>query len=181
MSGVRMGEIAVAGGSEELVALGLGSCIGIAIVDWRAGVAGLAHVVLPESGGRTDEPGRFADTAVPALVSLLQGAGASPRRLRAAIAGGAQMFRSSASLHVGARNDRAVREALRGARVALCASQTGGAQGRTLRVSLAEGLVTVRVAGEPAATLLAAPDQLCPMDEEPRPMRSLAIAVGGRP
>ncbi|HLH65898.1 MAG TPA: chemotaxis protein CheD [Solirubrobacteraceae bacterium] len=179
MPGVRMGEIAVAGGAEELVALGLGSCIGLAIVDWRAGVAGLAHVVLPHSGGRAQQPGRFADTAVPALVSALRGAGASPRRLRAVIAGGAQMFRSSASLDVGARNDRAVREALCAARITLGAARTGGAQGRTLRVSLAEGLVTVRVAGEPAATLLEAPDPPGATDRRCRPAGSLLIA--GRP
>ena len=44
---VRMGEIAVSKSPGELlVSLGLGSCIGLALVDRRLGVAGLAHVVL---------------------------------------------------------------------------------------------------------------------------------------
>ncbi len=45
-----MGELAVSSTvGDELVAIGLGSCIGLAMVDREAGVAGLAHVVLPES------------------------------------------------------------------------------------------------------------------------------------
>ena len=55
---------------DVLVSLGLGSCIGLALVDKRAGVAGLAHIVLPACAGAVD-PGtmhKFADHAVPALV-----------------------------------------------------------------------------------------------------------------
>ncbi len=152
MSGVRMGEIALATVGTELVALGLGSCIGLAIVDWSAGVAGLAHVVLPESGGRSDEPGKFADTAVPELLRLLARAGA--RRLEAAMAGGARMFQTSGGLDIGARNEQAVRAALSAERITVRAAQTGGGQGRTIRVSLADGLVTVRVAGEQPVKLI---------------------------
>ena len=48
-----MGELAVSGTvGDELVAIGLGSCIGLALVDRDANVAGLAHVVLPESQGK---------------------------------------------------------------------------------------------------------------------------------
>ena len=160
-----MGEIAVATTvSEELVALGLGSCIGVAIVDWTAQVAGLAHVVLPESGDRTGEPGKFADTAVPALLRMLDRAGASPRRLEAAIAGGARMFESSGGLDIGARNAEAVRAALAAERITVRVARTGGSQGRTVRVSLAEGLVTVRVAGD-----------------QPEPLIQRSDAAGGSP
>ncbi len=42
---------------DELFAIGLGSCIGLALVDCRARVAGLAHIVLPESApGEDAEP-----------------------------------------------------------------------------------------------------------------------------
>lgn len=152
-----MGEIAVATANEELIALGLGSCIGLAIVDWTAQVAGLAHVVLPDSGGRTNEPGKFADTAVPQLLRLLDRAGAAPRRLEAAIAGGARMFETSGGLDIGARNEQAVRTALAAERIKVRVSRTGGNQGRTVKVSLVEGLVTVRVAGEQPETLIEHP------------------------
>ena len=67
---VRMGELATSAvAGDVLVSLGLGSCIGLALVDRAAGVAGLAHVVLPDSGGNA-EPGtyKFADIAVPELI-----------------------------------------------------------------------------------------------------------------
>ena len=44
---VGMAELAVAEGDELLVSIGLGSCVAIALWDERAGIAGLAHVLLP--------------------------------------------------------------------------------------------------------------------------------------
>lgn len=151
-----MGEIVVtADPTAELSAVGLGSCIGLAIVDRLAGVAGLAHIVLPENTG-TDQPGKFADTAVPALLRRMRRAGAVKRRMEAAMAGGARMFEMSGALDIGARNEEAVRAALSQARVPLQASETGGNRGRTLKIEVGEGLVTVRTAGEAAAPLLQA-------------------------
>lgn len=156
MAGVRMGEMVVsATATDELTALGLGSCIGLAIVDRTAGVAGLAHVVLPESYPDGD-PGKFADTAVPALIERMRRAGAVVRRMEAVIAGGARMFEMSGALDIGARNSQAVCAALAKERVALRASETGGNQGRTLRIGVGEGVVSVRTAGHPAVTLLGA-------------------------
>ena len=47
----------------------------------QAGVAGLAHVVLPESPGATGPPGKFADLAVPGAYRPAGAAGASQRAL----------------------------------------------------------------------------------------------------
>src|SRR5690242_20439678 len=93
MGAVRMGEIVVSRrAGDELVARGLGSCIGLALIDRLSGVAGMAHIVLPESQGDDREPGKFADLAVPTLIARMQGAGAVRRRLDAVLAGGARMF-----------------------------------------------------------------------------------------
>jgi chemotaxis protein CheD len=154
MAGVRMGEMVIsATPTDELMAMGLGSCIGLAIVDRTAGVAGLAHIVLPESHPGGDR-GKFADTAVPALVEGMRRAGAVVRRMEAAIAGGARMFDMSGGLDIGARNEQAVRAALAKAKVVLRATETGGNQGRTVRISVGNGVVSVRAAGQPAVTLL---------------------------
>jgi chemotaxis protein CheD len=155
MPGVRMGEMVVSDNpNDELVALGLGSCIGLAIVDRLAGVAGLAHIVLPESGDKVDQIGKFADTAVPELIARLRRAGAVARRFETAIVGGARMFEVSGGLDIGTRNEAAVRAALSAARVSISAAQTGGNQGRTVRIAVGECLVAVRVAGQPAVALL---------------------------
>jgi chemotaxis protein CheD len=156
MASARMGEMVVSSDpNEELVALGLGSCIGLAIVDRTAGVAGLAHIVLPESNDRADQAGKFADTAVPELITKMRKAGAVERRFETAIAGGARMFEMSGGLDIGARNAAAVREALAKARIPVKSAQTGGSAGRTVKISVGELLVTVRCAGQPPETLLA--------------------------
>jgi chemotaxis protein CheD len=157
MTSVRMGEIAVASsGGEELVALGLGSCIGLTLIDRAKGVAGLAHVVLPESRAGATEPGKFADLAVPELIARLRRAGATEGRLEAVLAGGAKMFELGSELDIGARNEAAVRSALSRAHISVVAAATGGNRGRTVKVIPGEGTVTVREAGGETVTLLAA-------------------------
>ncbi len=48
MENVRMGELAVSSrAGDEIVAIGLGSCIGLAMIDRDAGVAGLATSFSP--------------------------------------------------------------------------------------------------------------------------------------
>jgi chemotaxis protein CheD len=157
MASARMGEMVVSNTpTDELIALGLGSCIGLAIVDRRAGVAGLAHIVLPERHPGGDR-GRFADTAVPQLVKCMRAVGGVVRRMEAAIAGGARMFEMSGGLDIGRRNEEAVRAALSAAKIALRATETGGNQGRTMRIDVGAGVVTVRAVGQSPVTLLGGP------------------------
>lgn len=152
-----MGEMIVsATPSDELIALGLGSCIGLAIVDQSAGVAGLAHIVLPESHGSVGPHlGKFADTAVPELLRRMRKAGAVERRMAVALVGGARMFEMSGGLDIGARNEQAVTESLRDHRLTPKVTETGGNQGRTVQVEVGAGRISMRVAGRPPVTLVA--------------------------
>jgi chemotaxis protein CheD len=154
---VRMGELAVSSvPGHVLVSLGLGSCIGLALLDRKMGIAGLAHIVLPQSQGHgTDNSRKFADFAVPELVSELEAEGARKVRLEAVLVGGASMFAvSNPSLEVGQRNEAAVRELLKAMRIPVKATATGGNKGRTIRVDVATAAVTVREAGGKDAELL---------------------------
>jgi chemotaxis protein CheD len=146
---VRMGELATSTEAETvLVSIGLGSCIGLALVDAGAGVAGLAHIMLPGPGEAASRPpGTFADSGVAALLDAVLALGASRVRLTAVIVGGAQMFGSAGKIQVGTRNEEAVRAALAGVRLPVVAADTGGGSGRTIRVYLDETRVTARVAG----------------------------------
>jgi chemotaxis protein CheD len=146
---VRMGELAVSGAADDvLVSVGLGSCIGLALVSRRGGACGLAHVMLPDSAGRpVEKHGKFADTAVPALLAALAGHGVPSSSLDAILVGGAQMFAAASGLEIGARNEAAVRAALAAARIPIAAAATSGNIGRTIRVHVASGSVTVREAG----------------------------------
>ena len=153
----RMAEIAVSRHEADvLVALGLGSCIGVAVLDRASLVAGLAHVVLPESReGSAAVPGKFADTAVPELLRQVIALGAVKSRLSAVLVGGAQMFASggSGSLDIGRRNEQAVRTGLAVAGIPISVAVTGGSAGRTMRVHLESGIVTCKQAGSTEETI----------------------------
>ena len=152
----RMAEIAVSRHEADvLVALGLGSCIGVALLDRASLVAGLAHVVLPESRPGGSTPGKFADTAIPELLRQVTGLGGSASNLHAVLAGGAQMFAAgtSAALDIGRRNEQAVRAALAAAGIPVTTTLTGGNAGRTMRVHIGAGLVTCKQAGSLEETI----------------------------
>jgi chemotaxis protein CheD len=153
MGTVRMGEIEVSKRTgDELVTRGLGSCIGLALIDRLSGVAGMAHIVLPESNGSDVEPGKFADLAVPALIAQMQKAGAVLGQLEAIMAGGARMFELG-EMDIGARNAAAVKAGLTRAGLAVRAAETGGDRGRTMRLTVGEFTVTVKEAGGEPVTL----------------------------
>ena len=84
---------------------------------------------------------------MPALLAAVQKAGARKERLEAVLVGGAKMFALGAGLDIGARNEAAVRAALSQHRLRIAAAETGGSSGRTMRVAVGAGTVSVHVAG----------------------------------
>jgi chemotaxis protein CheD len=153
-----MGELAVsATEGDVLVSIGLGSCIGLALVERGGPAVGLAHVMLPEAPRHVRPKGaKFADAGVPLLIARLVELGAKRLRLQAVLVGGAQMFSPPAGpgLDVGGRNERAVLELLEAARIPVEATATGGAAGRTIRVHAGSGRVTAKVSGGMEVPLL---------------------------
>jgi chemotaxis protein CheD len=149
---VRMGELSVSRTPGHVLAsIGLGSCIGLVLVEPARSLAGLAHIVLPSSASASEAAvGKFADLAVPALIEQMTRNGASRSRLEAVLVGGAQMFalNSASSLDIGRRNEHAAREALGHAGLHVRAAATGGNKGRTVRVYVENGRVTVKEPGE---------------------------------
>ncbi|WP_324668250.1 chemotaxis protein CheD [Geochorda subterranea] len=155
---VRIGQLHVLKGRGVLAAIGLGSCVGVALYDPVSRVAGLAHIFLPSSqNGRlvADAPARYADTGVPALVEAMAAAGARTARLQAKLAGGAQLFLRGdhATLEVGRRNVEAVRAALRALGIPVVAHDVGGSRGRTMRLFADTGRVVVTTLGREAREL----------------------------
>lgn len=152
-----MGEVAFsANPDEELVSMGLGSCVGVALLDRERAVAGLAHVMLPVANAAYSAPAKFADRAVPTLLACIERLGAEREATIAVLAGGAQMFGGGGAdparaggpgLDLGARNEAAVRAALADAGIPVLAAATGGGRGRTIRVRVGEAAVTVKEAG----------------------------------
>lgn len=158
---VRMGEASASNASGDVLScIGLGSCIGLALVDRVKGVAALAHVMLPEAAQPDPpQPHKFADLAVPALIELALAQGAGRTRLEAALVGGAAMFQFGGSgQDIGQRNAHAITRMLEAARIPVRATETGGNKGRTVRVNVGADIsISVREAGGSEAQLLGAP------------------------
>lgn len=120
-------------GAEPMTSIGLGSCIGLIIHDTKLGIGGMAHIMLPESGGKRDRLGKYADTAVDTLVSDLAKKGCSGKTLQAKLVGGAQMFANfSGNLSIGERNIEAVRAKLKEKGIQIKGEDVGGSKGRTV-------------------------------------------------
>ncbi|WP_353865236.1 chemotaxis protein CheD [Svornostia abyssi] len=85
---VRIGELVATKDPEDvLVSVGLGSCIGLAMIDRSRGIVGLAHVMLPEStNGAGPLRGRYANHAVPILLEEVLALGARASTLEVGIA-----------------------------------------------------------------------------------------------
>lgn len=129
---------------------GLGSCVGIVIYDLSNEIAGLSHIMLPDSS-LTKQTNlneyKFADTAIPLLINKLLLKGAKKRSLQAKIAGGAQMFQFAATsdvMRIGPRNVEAVKENLTKHHIPLVASDVGGNSGRTIEFNPASGTLNIR-------------------------------------
>jgi chemotaxis protein CheD len=145
---VLIGDIKVAGSDTILFTIGLGSCVAIVLYDGERRVGGLAHAMLPDpSSARRPAPtGRFATTAVPELIGMMEAAGAVRARLRARLAGGASMFESLLSdsgRRLGLRNVEAARAALALAGVPVDGEDVGGGHGRSVFLHIEDGRVIV--------------------------------------
>ena len=140
---VGMGQIAVASDSGTLRTL-VGSCVSVALFDPRLHLAGLAHILLPESHGTTEEPGRFADTAITELLRQLNKLSRDKQpHWKANIAGGAAMFPGHEEVTVGSQNIAAVETLLRMNRIPIVAKACGGEQGRRVSIDVATGSMNV--------------------------------------
>lgn len=147
---VRVGvaDYAVTATGARLTTSGLGSCVGIALRDAASGVAGLAHVMLPaaaESSGGAD--GKFADTAVRAMLAEMVEKGADADAVVAKVAGGSTMLDfSSGAESIGARNAAAVRSELGARGIRIVAEDVGGTHGRSLAFDADAGDLEIRSA-----------------------------------
>ncbi len=136
-----------------IISLGLGSCVGIALHDSTQKIGGLAHIMLPDSkfSGKKDfNLGKFADTAIDALLKQMIKLGADRKKITSKIAGGAQMFKiksENAAMQIGKRNVEAVRYNLSKLNIRLTAEDVEGNYGRTIEFDSETGKLTIKTIG----------------------------------
>jgi chemotaxis protein CheD len=149
---VGVGDAKLSASPEEVLATyGLGSCIGIAIWDPIARVAGLLHFMLPESQSdpvkAQNNPWLYADTGIPLLFKSAYKLGADKKRLLVRVAGGAQVLEGDSLFNIGKRNYLAMKKIFWKAGVMIHAEETGGNISRTLRLEAASGALWIQEAG----------------------------------
>jgi chemotaxis protein CheD len=146
---VGIGQAVVASEPTRLTTI-LGSCIALTMYSPQRRLGMLSHIVLPHSAGSIATPAKFADTAVPHMISTLKEHGVRPGELIAKIAGGACMFGDGKFMQIGDSNVQATQKALEAAGIRIAGQNVGGTLGRRICFDLSTGCVTVECIGHPS-------------------------------
>ncbi len=122
---------------DMITTIGLGSCVGVVIYDGISGLAGLVHIMLPDSNKINNNANKlkFADTGIDLLLEKLISEGIKEYSLKAKIAGGAQMFNhilKSSIGNVGENNVIAVKNKLSELKIPIISEDVGLNFGRTI-------------------------------------------------
>ncbi len=147
---IRIADLAVLQHDGLLVTIGLGSCVGVALYDSNRKIAGLAHILLHDSGKYVKvgsnhfNAAKFADTAIPELIGAMEKMGAERKTLVAHLAGGSQLFDFKfEGAGIGQKNLEAARSILKELGIRIISENTGGNHGRTMKISASTGEVTI--------------------------------------
>ena len=134
---VGLADMNICRAPDKITTVGLGSCVGVVIYDSSSDIAGLAHIMLPDSTKMTNNSNKlkFADTGIDMLMTKLKACGVNKTRLKSKIAGGAAMFNyllKSSIGNVGENNVQAVKTKLAQLNIPIVAEDTGLNYGRTI-------------------------------------------------
>ncbi len=135
----------------EIITYALGSCIGLAIYDIRAGVGGLIHYMLPDSKLNPEKaranPYMFADVGIPMFFHSLFRLGATKRNLVVKAAGGANLLDPTDRFNIGKRNHLILRKLLWKNNLMIDSEDIGGSTNRALKINIQTGQIMVKPGG----------------------------------
>lgn len=150
---VGMADLNVCVSPNVITTLGLGSCVGIVLYDPVKEIAGLVHIMLPDSTKilNNENKAKFADTGIDYLIKCMMNIGADRKVLKAKIAGGAQMFAFSNNndmMRIGERNVEATKHKLSELGICIMAEDTGANYGRTIEFYPQTGELLIKSVGK---------------------------------
>ena len=150
---VGMADLNVCRAPDVITTLGLGSCVGIVLYDPCKKLAGMVHIMLPDSTKiiNNENKAKFADTGIDTLINKLINIGASRTSLIAKIAGGAQMFAFNSNndmMRIGERNVEATKIKLKQLGICIKAEDTGKNYGRTILFHPETGELHIKSVGK---------------------------------
>ena len=149
---VGMADLNVCQSPGALTTLGLGSCVGICLYDPLSKVAGMAHCMLPDSTQilNNSNIAKFVDTALMKLIRDMSHIGARKERLKAKLAGGAQMFAVNSNndaMKIGDRNVEASQRLLKELNIPIVSQEVGANYGRTIELYSEDGRLVIKTIG----------------------------------
>ena len=148
---VGLAEVKTAKNPNILVTPSVGSCVVVILYDELMGIGSMGHIMLPDidQAKSKENRARFANTVVEIMLEQMIDIGAVRRRIKAKIAGGANMFPTvnrGSELHIGLKNILAVQDELKKRKVRLVAEDTEGNYGRCVEFFLETGVVRIKSA-----------------------------------
>ncbi len=128
----------------------LGSCAGVCLYDRCRAIGGATHYMLPQWAGPGTPSTRYGDVALDVLLKQFHEHGSGPKDLEAKIFGGACMFEvfraeNGSDDHIGSRNVNMALQAFSRLGIAIAARDTGGENGRKIKMQSDTGSVAVSV------------------------------------
>lgn len=139
-----------------LKTMALGSCVAVVIMDRKTRCVAMDHVALPDSSIASDragrEPGRFADTGIPALFDMMKtkaGSVSPASGLIVKLAGGANVADPNNTFNIGKRNVLAIKKVLWRYGLGPVAEDVGGSHSRTVTVYRDTGRMVLSCPGRP--------------------------------
>ena len=157
---VGMADLNVCRFPDNLMTLGLGSCIGACIYDPGTKIIGMVHYMLPDSTQirNNQNTAKFGDTGITETIKLMEKMGASKSRMVAKIAGGAQMFAVSNSpaasaMKIGDKNIESAKLNFKKHGIKIIAEDTGLNYGRTIEFYSEDGSLLIKSVGKPQKKL----------------------------
>jgi chemotaxis protein CheD len=155
---INTGQIAVRRGQCVLRAMALGSCIAVAAYDSRNGIAGMAHIMLPDgTPQRGANDTRYAVYGIETLLERMIEAGCDPGAIEVCLIGAGNVLRDQRD-SICRDNIRSVTAILQAKNIPIRASVLGGNERKgayldaeTGRVTFTEGSGSEQVLWPPEA------------------------------
>lgn len=131
-----------------LVTYSLGSCIGLALYDPVAKMAGLLHFQLPNASAdparSAEKPLMFGDSGAEHLIRSMEAHGAQRKRMKVKLAGASEMLDEAKMFNIGRRNHTAIRKFLWQQGMLIDAEDIGGPTPRNMCLNVADGKVVIK-------------------------------------
>lgn len=146
---VVMGDLLVSNDEKKILQTFVGSCVALCLYDRVAKVGGLAHIMLPTRSKKHHHnrlPSKYADQAVKNMLEIMLKKGAKVQRIKANMAGGANLFsqENGSVLSVGTETAATIKSLLREKKITLMSEDIGKNYGRDIHFNIKSGGISVK-------------------------------------